>query len=86
VIGLIFSFWSRFSVASVDMPKDKAISDSVSPVITFISAIIADLFNLRNYGYLLNKMIVVLKNILVKSPYFRIFYIDIISEMADIYI
>jgi hypothetical protein len=39
-------------VASVDIPRDVAISDNVSPIITFISVIIADLINIHNSGYL----------------------------------
>jgi hypothetical protein len=85
VIGLIFCVWSLFSVAAMDIPNALAISVKVSPVIGFISAIIANLLNLRKCGYLLYKLIVVSRKKFIFSPNFRIFYIDIISEMADIY-
>jgi hypothetical protein len=41
VIGFILAACKRFSTASVVMPKLLAISSKVSPVITFISAIIS---------------------------------------------
>jgi hypothetical protein len=65
-------------VASVDIPKAIAISDNVSPVIIFISAIIADLFNFRNYGYYTKQndssLENILKNIRIFGYYILIYY------------